>query len=462
MPENNEKQIQEKMLAIAKLIEQGKESKETQVGEISYYKDFVFQEIKIEGMRTLGENEIYVAKVENTSEGISTYEIYSGITNSLIATVNEQGKLRFMPEYIENIRQADPIMAEELNSQEWDFELPQELGKQDRILTKEERERIRTKEEKTSKESLNKEQGEKEQERQEQEEQNEEEEEKGKDQEEKQKEEIAKAKNIPSNNILIVKENSNLYKDHPNLEPNLYFYRDNRGVVKAEYIDENGKYKPSKYFEDSTTSLRQETVSLGDDGKPVTKEVPYQVMKTKGLSNVDKDIRDVRMTIDIDTYGYLEISESRQGQNGEWLSHDIEVKGRDYNSHTVNETTSTRTGKADPDKQTNAYEKTENTGLAKDGIDYSEMYLIEHTSEVIDELIKEGYQEPEAIKIVDYVIGEEKLTFKQAKEKVNREIGKEQTKEESKEDEGKQLQSDEDEGRTPWGDAEERERRARG
>ena len=53
-------------------------------------------------------------------------------------------------------------------------------------------------------------------------------------------EQIAKEKQIPNSNIVSVRENSNLYKDYPNLrkeEPNLYFYKDNNGTIRAEYID---------------------------------------------------------------------------------------------------------------------------------------------------------------------------------------------------------------------------------
>ena len=74
--------------------------------------------------------------------------------------------------------------------------------------------------------------------------------------EEKQKEEIANKKGIPSHSILFIRENSNFYKDHPQLEPNLYFYRDNNGVIKAEYLDKDGKPQPSKFFEDSRNSFK--------------------------------------------------------------------------------------------------------------------------------------------------------------------------------------------------------------
>lgn len=440
MPENKKQQvILEKMMAINELIEQNKSREEEKVGTINYYKDFNFQG------SNLAETDIFVAKVENKKDNTNTYEIYSGRTNSLIATVDEQGKLHFMPEYIESLKQIDPRLAEMLNLEDLDFELPQELEKDDRVLTREEREHIKSqdREEGTLTQSNKLGEEAKEQEQSE------------KSPEEQQQEEIAKAKKVPSHNVLFVKENSNLYKDHPNLEPNLYFYRDNEGIVRAEYIDSNGEPQPSQYFEPSNTSLRKETVSLGDDGNPVTKEVPYQVMQTKGLNNVDKDIRDVRISVNIDIYGYLELEESRQGKNGEWLSHEIEVKGRDYNSHAVNAATSIRTRAADPDKQTEAYKKVENTGLEEDGIQYSEMYLIEHANELIEELIKEGYQKEEAVQIFDYMIGEEALTLKEAIERVNKEIGKENREKENVKEENDFMDDEEenDGGRTPGGDA---------
>lgn len=424
MQKDREQQIQEKMMSIAELIESNNTKSEIEVGTINYYKDFNFKGTN------LAETDIFIAKVENTAENTNTYEIYSGKTNKLIATVDEQGKLHFMQEYIESLKQIDPRLVEMINLEDIDFELPQELEQDDRVFAREEREHIKS--EKESEKTLK---------------QNEEELEKddNKSIEEQEQEEIAKAKGIPAHNVLKVRANSNLYKDHPNLEPNLYFYRDNEGVVRAEYLDENGQPQESKYFEPSSTNLRKETVSLGDDGNPVTKEVPYQVMKTKGLNNIDKDIRDVRFNVNFDIYGYMEISEARQGKNGEWLSHDVEMKGREYNSRAVNEATSIRTRKADPDKQTEAYEKVEDTGLEEDGIQFNEMYLMQHAEEFIDGLIKEGYQRKEAIKIFDYMIGEEALDIKEAKEKVNDEIEKESNEQEKQKEE---RDSDDDYG--PW------------
>lgn len=432
MPKNNKQNILEKMQAISELIEQGITNKDKKISTINYYKDFQFQG------SSLAETDLFVAEIENTSDNTNTYEIYSGKTNKLIATVNEQGKLSFMPEYIESLKQIDERFVEMLDLEELTFKLPQELRKEDRILTREEIESIN---EKNAKSSMQNYSSKKEIQQQEGQAKT----------EETQKEQISRIKKIPTHNILMVKENSNLYKDHPNLEPNLYFYKDNEGIIRAEYIDNNGMPQPSKYFEPSSTALRQETVSLGNDGNSITKEVPYQVMKTKGLNNVDQDIRDIRINIKIDTYGYLDIEEARQGKNGEWLSHDIEVKGRDYNSQSVNTTTSIKTRQANPDKQTEAYEKVENTGLEENGIEYSEMYLIEHANEFINNLIKQGYQKPEAVQIFNYMIGEEALTLQEAKEKVNNEI--EQEKDERKE---KNYSETIDEERTMGGDAWER------
>ena len=445
MQEKQNDETMQKMLQIADLIEQGKEKQEAKVQTIHYYKDFTF-----EGSG-LAEKNLFVAKIESEKENTITYEIYSSKTNNLIATVDAQGKLYFMSEYIESLKQIDARYVRMLKLENLQFELPQELEKEDRVLLRQERQYLVSKQ----KEQKNKKQLQVEENKESQQEEIEEDKPKSKEGEEEKKAQIAQAKKVSSHHVLVVKENSNLYKDHPNLEPNLFFYRDTQGVVRAEYIDENGQIHTSKYFEESTTGLREQTVSLGDDGSPVTKQVPSQVMKTKGLNSADKDIRDIRICINFDQYGYLQLEEARQGKNGEWLSHDIEVKGRNDNSHKVNEQTSIKTRKADPDKQTKAYEKTENTGLGKDddGVQYHEMYFISHAEEFVESLIEEGYQRPEAVQIVNYCLGEEKLTLEQAKQKVNKEIENGQIKQEKTLQEERQQ---EDEGRTPWGDAEAR------
>ena len=235
------------------------------------------------------------------------------------------------------------------------------------------------------------------------------------------KEEIAKRKQIPLSQIYIVREDANLYEDHPILkkeEENLFFYRNENGVVQAEYYDEKtGQMKPSKYIKPSTTDIRKE-VSIGKDGKKVEREVPYQTMYTQGLNRDNTHVRDIRFSVNIH-WGELEINESRQGTNGEWSSHEVEMEGKDYNTKKVEELTQNRTKSSNPDKISESFEKVEDTGLKEDGIQIEEMTEPE---KVIQKFIDEGYQRKEAIQILNYMIGEEKLTEKQAKERVNEEI----------------------------------------
>ena len=188
---------------------------------------------------------------------------------------------------------------------------------------------------------------------------------------------------------------------------------------------------------------------MGKDGNPITRETPQQVMRTQNLTGRDQDIRDIRINVKFDQYGYLDIEEARQGKNGEWAAHDIEVRGRDYNSAQVNEVTSIKTGVADPDKETNSYETMENEGKPQDEIQYDKMYLMQHADEIIDEFIKQGYQKLEAVAIFNYMIGEQELTEKEAKEKVNENL--KEVKQEEREEEPEE--------RTPWGDAEARDAR---
>lgn len=447
MPENNlnkinpkspiekQQEIKKKMLEIYALIEQGNEN--ISVETVNYYQNFEFQG------SGLAEKDVLVAKIVNTQENSVTYELYSANTNSLIATVDTKGKLHFMPEYIESLKQIDEKYVEMLELEDLDFVLPQELEKEDIILTKEERGQTIQRQKKKKEVGINV--GEEQQEELENQTETQ--------KEQEQRKQIAQKTKVPEGNILMLKETSNFYKDHPNVEQNLYFRKDENGIVRAEYIDPNGQIQPSKYIEPSNTSLRQETVSLGNDGKPVIKQVPYQVMQTKGLNTVDSDIMDIRIAIHFDQYGYLDIEEARQGRNGQWLSHDIEVRGRSNNSHQINEATSIKTRQADPDKQTESYEQAENTQLVQEGVEYDEMYLMEHAEELIDSLVDEGYQREEAIKIFDYMIGKETLSLEEAKERVNEEIV-------MKTEQQRQEEQDIEE-RTPWGDAEKRMARRR-
>lgn len=235
------------------------------------------------------------------------------------------------------------------------------------------------------------------------------------------KKEIAKKKQIPPSQIYMVKEEANVYEDHPILrkeEKNLFFYRNKEGVICAEYYDEQTEQiKPSQYIKPSITEIRKE-VSIGKDGKKVEKEVPYQAMYTQGLHRDNEYIRDIRFSVNIH-WGELEINESRQGTNGEWTSHEVEMKGKDDNTQKVKRLTQNRTKSNNPDEISESFDKVEDTGLKEEGIQIEEMTEPET---IIQRFMAEGYQRKEAIQILNYMIGEEKLTEEQAKQRVNEKI----------------------------------------
>ncbi len=425
MEQKQPEEIKQTMAEIYTQIAE-REGKDTAISNITYYKEFTFDSAKFI------ENDIFVTKLQKTKgkNQVETFEIYNK-DGELIATVNEKGKVQFAPEYIELLKQEYKKFFEILKLDEATLELPEKLREEDISLKHDELEKEVEKQEQKGKKIEKKQ-----------------EEEKSQD-DNSQEQEIAKQKGIPTNNVLIVRDNSNLYKDHPEIERNLIFSRDNDGKVKAEYIDENGELQPSKYIQPSNTSVRQETISIGKDGNPVTRETPQQVMRTQNLTKRDQDVRDVRINIKFDQYGYMDIEEARQGRNGEWAAHDIEVRGRDYNSAQVNEETSMKTGMADPDKETSSYESMENVGKPQDEIQYDRVYLMQHADEIIDGFINQGYQKVEAVAIFNHMIGEEALTEKQAKERVNEEIT--EVKQEEREEEPEE--------RTLWGDAEARDAR---
>ncbi len=425
MEQKQPEEIKQTMAEIYTQIAE-REGKDTAISNITYYKEFTFDSAKFI------ENDIFVTKLQKTKgkSQIETFEIYNK-DGELIATVDEKGKVQFAPEYIELLKQEYKKFFEILKLDEATLELPEKLREEDISLEHDELEKEVEKQEQKGKKIEKKQ-----------------EEEKSQD-DNSQEQEIAKQKGIPTNNVLIVRDNSNLYKDHPEIERNLIFSRDNDGKVKAEYIDENGELQPSKYIQPSNTSVRQETISIGKDGNPVTRETPQQVMRTQNLTKRDQDVRDVRINIKFDQYGYMDIEEARQGKNGEWAAHDIEVRGRDYNSAQVNEETSMKTGMADPDKETSSYESMENVGKPQDEIQYDRVYLMQHADEIIDGFINQGYQKVEAVAIFNHMIGEEALTEKQAKERVNKEIT--EVKQEEREEEPEE--------RTLWGDAEARDAR---
>lgn len=417
---------------IRRLQNEKREERENENVDIKYYEDCELQLGKNKLKVSIAEiNEKMLSENEETKE-IITYDIYMKYKGEdiLIANINEDGKLKINKEELEKIDPENKLGLLELGEDEKPdlSELKELDGKTEKELEQEKEDREKENEE-TSKDD-----------NEEKNEYDEEEEELEDKEAEEEKEEIARRKNISSKNIFILRPDSQFYENYPQVPKTTYFYRDNDGKIKAEYIDKNGNTKPSEHFNDSTTNMREKVVGLGDNGEDIKEEEPYQVMTTKGLTNTNRNARDIRIAIYIEN-GYMEFEETRQGTNGKWTGYGLEGKGRDYNSHTVNELSNTKTNKVEPSDVSDRYDAVENTGLADDGVQLQDLSPIK----TIERFMDEGYNKEESIDIYNYMIGEKQLSEEDAKEKVNEEIVEKIEKNE--------REIEEDNQKTPWGDA---------
>ena len=134
--------------------EVSKEIKERgqEVDNIGYYKDF---EIKGSGLAI---TDAYIVKLKDSKRARESrtgnaendkardeaeqrqkimYEIYDEDSN-LVATVNELGEIQFDEEFLENLREINEEYFNSLTLDEAEFELPEELEKDDIVLSKEE------------------------------------------------------------------------------------------------------------------------------------------------------------------------------------------------------------------------------------------------------------------------------------------------------------------------------------
>ncbi len=396
-------------------------------------------------------------EIENeTEKDIVEYGVYIKFNDEdvKIATIDEEGRLTPNVDILKDEKYSDEDrkkLGDMLNllgleKDKVDLSKLQEKLKEIEAKTKEEIEKDRKQKDKDDS-IKDKDDDEKEDDEQEDEKEDDENNKEKSDEEEKEK--IAQKKHIATKNIFIIRKDSQFFKNYPQLkdEEGLYFYRDNDGKIKAEYTDKNGQTQPSKFFNDSTTKLQENVVSLGEDGNPVKKEIPYQVMTTKGLTNTNRNARDIRIACHIEQ-GYLEFEEMRLGTNGEWTGYGIEGRGRDYNSKVVDNLSDTRTNEVKPEDVSNRYEAVEKTALADDGVQIQDL----SPRQTIDRFIDEGYNKEEAISIYNYMIGEEHLPEEAAKQKVNEEIIEKSEKENNR-------NRDVEDEKTPWGDAESRRQR---
>lgn len=352
-------------------------------------------------------------KAEEQSK--TSYEVYMkfGGEDVLIANIDESGTLHVNKDVVQKIDPDNKLGLLELGDQEKpDLSVLKDLeGKTKEDLEKEI-------EEKGKEREKGKEEPEQDEEEQEGE-KDEEEEEKSDDEKVK---EIAQKKHIPEKNVYRIRPDSQFFKNYPMVDKSTYFYRDNDGKMKAEYVDKNGVTQPSPFFKDSSTRLTDPVVSVGTDGQDVKKQRPYQSMQTEGL-NRQYGVRDVRISVYFEG-GYIDMEESRLGDDGEWVGYGIERTGRDYNSKQVNTASDTKRKEDDSEAISGSYEMIEDSGFKENGITMDEL----DPKKTFERLMDEGYNKNEAARVINYMIGPDKMGEDAAKQKVNQEIEEEQEK----------------------------------
>lgn len=436
MEENEGKDLAADMKKDEELLEKIKGIEDRIKGEgqsqdvsVKYFEDANLQ---------LGKNILRVSIAEITEKFLddkseeqtqTTYEVYMKFAGEdvLIANIDADGTLRVNKETVQRIDPDNKLGLLELGDQEKpDLSVLKDLeGKTKEDLEKELEEK--GKEREKGREEAGEEEAEDEKSEEE------------KDEDEK-TEEIARTKNIPAKNIYRIRPDSQFFKNYPMVDKSTYFYRDNDGKMKAEYVDKNGRTVPSPYFKDSTTRLTDPVISVGTDGQNVKSQRPYQSIQTNGL-NRQYGVRDVRISIYFDG-GYINMEESRLGDDGKWVGYGIERTGRDYNSKQVNAMSDTTRKEDKSELVSGSFKKVEDTGFKEDGITMDEL----SPKKTLDRLMDEGYNKNEAARIINYMIGPEKMGEDKAKETVNQEI----------ELEAQEKAKDDSDQKGPWDNARDR------
>lgn len=140
MDKENKKSITDNIVQMYISLSEEFEERGQEVDNIGYYKDF---EIKNSGLAI---SDAYIVKLKDKEDKIRDeneqkeriiYEIRDE-DNNLIASVNELGEIQFEEAYLESLREINEGYFDSLTLDEAEFELPEELSKEDLVLNKEE------------------------------------------------------------------------------------------------------------------------------------------------------------------------------------------------------------------------------------------------------------------------------------------------------------------------------------
>ena len=140
---NKRNEVVENMLSLSEKISEELKQRGQEIDNIGYYKDFEF---KGSGLAV---NDVFIVKFKDSNDKVpksreneegkekELYEIYDK-DNNLIATVDEAGSVQFEADFVEGLKEINERYFDTLELEDAEFELPEELKKDDLVLTKEE------------------------------------------------------------------------------------------------------------------------------------------------------------------------------------------------------------------------------------------------------------------------------------------------------------------------------------
>lgn len=150
MDKNRKNEVIENMVKLSNQISENLEQRGKTIDSIDYYRDFRFRKVGLglEGafVVKLKDDEVpEKQKSERKEDSIkddTVYEIYDQDSN-LVATVSEDGRLHFDEQYLDSLREENEGYYNTLDFDEDEFELPEELGKDDLSISGEELEKVK-------------------------------------------------------------------------------------------------------------------------------------------------------------------------------------------------------------------------------------------------------------------------------------------------------------------------------
>lgn len=330
MRQEKRNEILDHMIEISKIIDAKLNTKSQKQENITYYDDLQL------GDGRLGIENIYIVKIttqkqkeiEDNSKNkaqstesdktkkTAIYEIYDK-DNMLIATVSEDGKLHFTPEYLEELKEINLDYFERLNLDDLDFTLPEKLQENDIAMTKEDLKEYEEKSLDKNKEGKSKEYEE------EIKDEGEKEEEQGQELEEEKKKQTAEALGIDVSEIKSIctinprekiTDKYNLIDIMPEAEK-----YDEISIVCSSPNDKGyGRFTMLGVSRDGTTkkeactpltsiepvegtSTRKDVISVNEDGTEVTEK------QVQGLFRINSRGRTDGISVSIGNYGMMDI-----------------------------------------------------------------------------------------------------------------------------------------------------------